>query len=357
MSNIDKPFFFYSENFPKTLNRIKATLVFSTYQAGKLIFISSLNGKTIIKYAKSFKRPMGIAIDKNKMKLAVASRTSIQVFASNKVLALSYPEKKSRYDQLFIPQVKYHTGYLDTHEIEFGTNSELYFINTMFSCISKVSADKHFEMYWKPDFITELLPEDRCHLNGMAMKNGKPAFVTMFDTTNTYFGWKKTPKETGLLVEVETGKTLLDQLAMPHSPVYFDDKIYFLLSGTGEIKCYDLKTEKVTLITKIDSFLRGMVVHDDVLIVGTSKLREETTTFKGLPFSAEDSYCGIYILNRTTGKPMGGISYTDNIREIFSLKLLLDVQVPGILVENDEYHDKSIMADPNLNFWIKQKKL
>ena len=97
-------------------------------------------------------------------------------------------------------------------------------------------------------------------------------------------------------------------------------------------------------------------MHDDFLIVGTSKLREETTTFKGLPFSVEDSYCGIYILNRTTGKPMGGISYTDNIREIFSLKLLFDVQVPGILVENDESHDKSIMADPNLNFWIKQKK-
>ena len=74
---------------------------------------------------------------------------------------------------------------------------------------------------------------------------------------------KKTPKETGLLVEVETGKILLDQLPMPHSPVYFDDKIYFLLSGTGEIKCYDLKTEKVTLISKVDSFLRGMVVHDD----------------------------------------------------------------------------------------------
>lgn len=357
MSNIDQPFFFYSENFPKILQRIKATLVFSTYQAGKLIFISSLNGKTIIKYAKSLKRPMGIAIDKSKMKLAVASKTSIHVFASNKTLALSYPEKKSRYDQLFIPQVKYHTGYLDTHEIEFGTNDELYFINTIFSCISIVSADRHFEMYWKPNFITEVLPEDRCHLNGMAMKNGKPAFVTMFDTTNTYFGWKKTPKETGLLVEVETGKILLDQLPMPHSPVYFDDKIYFLLSGTGEIKCYDLKTEKVTLISKVDSFLRGMVVHDDFLIVGTSKLREETTTFKGLPFSAEDSYCGIYILNRTTGKPMGGMSYTDNIREIFSLKLLFDVQVPGILVESDEYHDKCIMADPNLNFWIKQKKL
>ena len=93
MSNIDDPFFFYSENFPKTLKKIKATLVFSTYQAGKLIFISSLNGKTIIKYAKGFKRPMGIAVD-TKMKLAVASRTSINVFASNKALALSYPEKK-----------------------------------------------------------------------------------------------------------------------------------------------------------------------------------------------------------------------------------------------------------------------
>ena len=136
----------------------------------------------------------------------------------------------------------------------------------------------------------------------------------------------------------------------------FDDKIYFLLSGTGEIKCYDLKSGQVTLISKIDSFLRGLIIHDDFLIVGTSKYREKTTTFKGLPFSSEDSYCGIYILNRTTGKPMGGISYTDKIREIFSLKLLFDVQVPGILIEHDEYHDKSIMADPNLNFWIKQKK-
>ena len=70
----------------------------------------------------------------------------------------------------------------------------------MFSCISKVSAEKHFEMYWKPDFITELLPEDRCHLNGMAMKNGKPSYVTMFDSTNTSVGGKKTPKETGLLI-------------------------------------------------------------------------------------------------------------------------------------------------------------
>ena len=95
MSNIDDPFFFYSENFPKTLKRIKATLVFSTYQAGKLIFISSLNGKTIIKYAKGFLRPMGIAVD-TKMKLAVASRTSINVFASNKFLALSYPKKKKK---------------------------------------------------------------------------------------------------------------------------------------------------------------------------------------------------------------------------------------------------------------------
>ena len=39
---------------------------------------------------------MGIAIDKSKMKLAVASKTSIHVFASNKTLALSYPEKKKQ---------------------------------------------------------------------------------------------------------------------------------------------------------------------------------------------------------------------------------------------------------------------
>jgi len=191
---------------------------------------------------------MGIAYDHERSKLAIASRTAIDIYASTKALSFTYPESPKKYDKLFVPQSKYYTGYLDTHDIEFG-NDELWIINTMFSCISTVSEEKHFDIFWKPDFITDMQPEDRCHLNGLALENGKPAYVTMFDSTNEKYGWKKTSINTGILMDVRTNKILSDQLPMPHSPTLFDNKIYFLLSGNGEIMYYDLKTDETKKIS------------------------------------------------------------------------------------------------------------
>ena len=352
MNQVD-PFFFYSKSFPRILNDLKATLIYSTYQAGKIIMISSQNGESIVKYAKNFRRPMGIAISSDSQKIAIASKSEIGVFTSNAVLSKNYPERKGYYSHLYLPQTKYHTGLVDTHEIAW-TKDGLLSTNTLFSCISKMSDHYHFEATWKPPFISDIVPEDRCHLNGMTLLNGQPKYVTMFASTDQNKGWRSLEYDNGLIMDVETSQVLLDKLPMPHSPILYEDKIYFLLSATGEVMAYDLKTKTLTKLNEFKSFVRGMEIIDDYIFLGMSKIREDSQFFSDLPISAEESTCGIRILNRHTGKEEGGLTYHDKIEEIFAVKIAKGVTNPGILTERDKHYDKCLSIANNQNYWLKE---
>jgi uncharacterized protein (TIGR03032 family) len=348
-----EPFFFYSGNFPEILYKEKITVAFSTYQAGKLIFISSLDGKFIAKYAKNFKRPMGIALNEEGSKLALASTNKIDIFGHDIAIARSYPEKPNYYDRLFVPQSRYYTGIVDTHEIAFG-NQGLWMVNTKFSTLCLMSEGNHFETKWIPPHITELFPNDQCHLNGLAMKDGEPKYVTMFSQANTIEGWKNLPKHHGLIMDVETNEILTEGLCMPHSPIILGRKIYFLQSGLGSINVLDIDTGKIDEVATLRTFLRGFDIYGDYLFVGASELREKSSSFGQLPISDEKTFCGLYVFNRHTGEQVAGISYTDRIKEIFAVRVLSDVQRPALLTERDEWHDKCIMGDRKQIFWLKK---
>lgn len=298
---------------------------------------------------------MGLAFDMDQCRLAVASQSSVDVFGSSLVLSRNYPERRDHYDRIFIPQSRYYTGFVDTHEIAFGDEG-LWTINTKFSALTLMSDHLHFETKWQPPFVSGLFPEDRCHLNGMAMKDGKPRFASMFSQTDEVNGWKDGPKNTGLIMDIETNEVLVDGLFMPHSPVYYDDQIYFLQSGTGQVMKLDLASRKVSQVADMKTFVRGLEVIGDFLVVGTSVLREKSTSFGQLPISDMDTYCGVFILDRHTGENCGGLTYTSIIKEIFTVKVLPQTMMPAIMTENDEYFNRSVMADNNANFWLKKKE-
>jgi uncharacterized protein (TIGR03032 family) len=58
------------------------------------------------------------------------------------------------------------------------------FVNTLFSCLATVDEQVSFRPVWQPRFVTALRPEDRCHLNGLAMQEGRPRFVTAAGMTD-----------------------------------------------------------------------------------------------------------------------------------------------------------------------------
>ena len=95
---------------------------------------------------------------------AIATRDEIILLANDPRLAISYPKQPEVYDALFVPRSTHFCGRLLVHDLAWGEHG-LIGVNTAFSCLFELDTKVSFAPCWKPAFISELLPEDRCHLN------------------------------------------------------------------------------------------------------------------------------------------------------------------------------------------------
>lgn len=336
-----------SSNMPDLLWNLRGTLAITTYQAGKLIFISAVNDREIIQLPRQYDKAMGLAVHQNK--LAVATQYEVQVLANSNDLARNYGAKPGSYDGLYLPRATYYSGEIDLHDMAWG-NEGLWAVNTRFSCLSLIDEAYSFRSKWIPSFITDLTPDDRCHLNGMAMERGKPKYVTTLGTTNIAKGWRVQVQNGGVLIDVESKEIIVSGLPMPHSPRIYDGQLYALCSATGEVICIDTTSGKYEVITKLNGFLRGMCKKDDILFVGLSKLRQNSSTFRDLPITREALSCGIAAIHLPTGKQIGFIHYENSVEEIYDVQFLDDLQRPAILNTLREEHRRAIVTETN-SFW------
>ncbi|MEO1448092.1 MAG: TIGR03032 family protein, partial [Bacteroidota bacterium] len=279
-----------SPNVPELLMQMGITLAISTYQAGKVVFISAQNAEKIIQLPRTFKKAMGIAFEGRRM--AIATQEEVVVLANSPQLAGHYPNKPDTYDALFMPRATYYTGQIDIHDLDYGTDG-LYAVNTSFSCLIKIDDTYSFLPVWKPGFISKMASEDRCHLNGMAMEAGQPRYATAFAATDTPQGWRPVVTTDGLIFDVPSGELLATGVSMPHSPRIFDQKLFVLLSATGELMEVDRQNGKLTPVTKLKGFVRGMARHGDYLFIGLSRLRKNSSTFAQLKIADEAQHAGI----------------------------------------------------------------
>ncbi len=340
----------YSSQVPELLTRLNCSLAISTYQAGKLIFISPKDENSLVQLPRHFDKVMGIAHDSKKDKLALACRDEVVVFANSQNLAKSYPKSPNKYDSLYLPRNTFHTGALDIHDLNFGLNGEIYGVNTLFSNIIKIDSDYNFSPYWTPPFIDKMVSEDRCHLNGMAFGNGRPKFASAFNQGNTMQSWRENITETGILMDIDSNEIIVDGLAMPHSPRIFDKDLFVLLSATGELVKVDVNTGKYDVVVKLDGFVRGMSLHQDYLFIGLSKLRENSSTFGKLSFAKKANEAGITIVHLPTGSIAGKISYLSSLDEIYDVHVLPDTLRPNIMNTKTEAHKDGLMT-PSDTFW------
>jgi len=340
-------FFNYSTSLPGLLYRMKSSLVISTYQAGKVIIVSSLDGEHIRLYGKNFSRPMGLCISGSK--LAVASSQQLNVFSSSREMAFKYPKKPKFYDGMFFPQVTYHTGKADIHEIEWG-NEELWCVNTAFSCLSVMDDVNHFKAKWKPHFITELSPDDKCHLNGMAMLDGEPKVVSLLGMADEKKGWKPNMLEGGLLMDVPSNTVIADSLPIPHSPKYDEGKLSFLLSGTGKIMQLDQATNEMKEIASANAFLRGMDIYKDMILVGKSGLRKDSSMYDKLSFPKEGKP-GVGIFNKNSGEEIAQINFLQRVEEIFDVKVMPGLIRPVIVDDTEELSAQGFKLPGGAYFW------
>ena len=340
-----------SKGLSKLFEENKISILISTYQAGKVMIVSGENGK-LTQIAKSFKRPMGIAI--NGDQLAVACLNEVRVFKNAPKLAGNFPKRPNFYDTMYMPRGVYFSGTTDVHDLVFG-NGKLWAVNTLFSCICNIDHQNSFTPWWQPWFIDELTPEDRCHLNGMDLIDGQPAIVSALGMHNEREGWRKSLVDGGVILDVMNNKVLVEGLGMPHSPRIFGKELYFLQSALGVLTMYNLETGNVRNVD-LPGFPRGMAEYDGMLFIGLSKIRKSSKTFSQLPVKERATHAGMVVVDIKSGFILGEMRYENLIDEIYDVQVLPNYTRPGIINPEDEVHNLAIAAEPDLYYWRVKKK-
>ena len=333
--SVDSEFDFsstYTDNFPAILAGLKISLAVTSYQSKKFFFIRS-DGDEISTNFKSFPRPMGLAIDKDQITLGTWS----EVLKFNRHdSVISKLDDKEKVDACYMPQAKHVTGMINIHDIAYGKDG-LWVTNSAFSCLSMLTSGYNFVPKWKPPFISELKPEDRCHLNGMAMRDGKPRYVTTFSKFDSAKSWKESKTFDGTIIDINTDEILLDGLIMPHSPRYHNDKIYFCESGKGLVCSLDPQTKVVETIAKLEGFTRGMSFYGPLLFVGLSKVRVSDIR-RRIPLTEEldETKSGIWIVNLEDNSVIGNIDFKGDVDQIYDVGVIEDVTYPELIEFNNE---------------------
>lgn len=336
----------YTPAFAELVARLDCALLLSTYQAGKLITLSS-DGERIIQLPRTFHVPMGVAIDGQRM--AVATEQEVVVLADEPELAATYPAKPGTYDALFVPRAVYFTGQLNLHDMAW-VDDRLIAVNTSFSCLCEINAAHSFRPIWQPPFITDLQHEDRCHLNGMAVDETGPRYATAFAPTDTAQGWRPTKTHSGILLDVAANDVICADLPMPHSPRLIDDELYLLLSATGEIVRVDRTHGDWEVVNRLNGFVRGLERYGDYLFVGTSRLRK-THTFGDLELAQRDDlFCGVTAIHLPTGAIVGQLIYQNSCEEIYDVRILPGRHRPNILNHLTPAH-RTAVTIPGSTFW------
>ena len=205
-------------------------------------------------------------------------------------------------------------------------SDELWIVNTLFSCLCTLQGDYSFVPRWQPPFITKLAAEDRCHLNGMAMADGKPVYVTALAQSDTSGGWRPNKVETGCVLEVATSRVVAEGFAMPHSPRMHGGKISLLESGRGQLVSLDPSTGEKQNVARVPGYARGLAIHGGLAFIGLSKIRE-TSTFGGMPIAEKraELLCGVGVIELSTGRTVATFEFTTGVEEIFDVTVLSGV--------------------------------
>ena len=322
-----------SRHFPSWLATTGGSIAFTTYQAGKLFLLGSGPDGRLSVFERSFPRCMGIALSSDGRQLALATQTQIQRFDN---LLPAGQASADGYDAVYAPHAGWVTGDLDAHDVGFDPEGRPLFVNTLFSCIAAVSDGHSFRPVWTPPFISKLAPEDRCHLNGMAMEDGRPRYATAVSRSDASDGWRDRRRDGGIVMDIDSGEVVASGLSMPHSPRLRDGKLWLLNSGTGQLGLVDVKAGRFEPVAFCPGYARGLGFAGTHAVVGLS-LQRENRTFSGLDLEEElarrdvEPRCGLAIFDLSTGDMTAWVRIEGVVSELYDVAFLPGVRRPSAI--------------------------
>jgi uncharacterized protein (TIGR03032 family) len=205
-------------------------------------------------------------------------------------------------------------------------------VNTRFSCLCTLHPDYSFVPRWRPPFVTAFTAEDRCHLNGLAIADGRPKYVTALGETDTATGWRADKPWGGCVMEVGSGEVISRGLSMPHSPRWHGGRLWLLESGTGQLVLVEPATGRRQRVAELPGFARGLALSGPYAFVGLSKIRK-TSAMDGVPLAErrEQLKCGVAAVDLCSGQVMALLEFQTAVEEIFDVQLLPGLRLPEVI--------------------------
>jgi uncharacterized protein (TIGR03032 family) len=330
----------YTSNLPAIFDRLHISLVVSTYQAGKVILIRNAHG-TLNTHFRTFTKPMGIAADVSW--LAIGGTNTVWYYRNMPAVAQKL-DPPDTHDACYLPRRIHVTGDIDIHELAWAHGGELWLVNTRFSCLCTLDAEHSFTPRWRPSFVTALAPHDRCHLNGLALVDGHPTYVTALGETDTPGGWRAHKVAGGVLMDVPHNTVVCRGLSMPHSPRWYQGRLWLLESGQGRLAAVDTAAGTWQTVVQLPGYTRGLDFAGPLAFVGLSQVREHAV-FSGIPLVERlaERACGVWVVHLETGQTVGFVRFEAGVQEIFAVHVLHGIRFPEVLEWDDAHLAHSYM--------------
>lgn len=267
-------------------------------------------------------------------------------------------EPVGSHDACFVPRRAHVTGDIRGHEIAL-VDGKPWIVNTLLSCLCTLEDEDYgFVPRWRPPFVDALAGEDCCHLNGLAVLDGRVRYVTAMGETNAPEGWKPDKVQGGVLIDVASEAIVARGLCMPHSPRCYRGHLFVLNSGQGQLAVVDAASGRLETVVALPGYARGLAFCGRFAFVGLSQIRE-SNILGGLPiaerYDESKRQCGIQAIDLQTGKVVGFLQFTAGCAEIFDVQVLSGLRWPTVVGFQDKTLDGILIAPPAV--WQRQAPL
>jgi uncharacterized protein (TIGR03032 family) len=336
-----------SRHFSAWMAEHNLGLACTTYQTGKLLLFGRKKDGDLAVFERTFNRCMGLWADGQ----SIWMNSLFQLWRLENVLRPG--EIHQGHDRLYVPRVGYTTGDLDIHDIVIESTGRVVFVATGFNCLATLSERYSFSPIWRPNFLSKMAAEDRCHLNGLAMDQGVCRYVTAVSTTDVVDAWRDRRRDGGVVMEVPSSQVVVGGLSMPHSPRLHRGELWVLNSGAGYLGRVDRTRGKFEPMTFCPGYLRGLAFVGDYAVVGLSRPRHDKT-FGGLALDEDlarrgvEARCGLQVIDLRTGDVAHWVRLEGMVSELYDVVVLPGVERPMAFgFKTDEIQRTIAIGDPH----------
>ena len=322
----------HTGNLPGLLRRLHSSLLVSTLARASMLVVVRSEPDALHTDFVALNRPMGMAV--NSERIVVGGWDRVYEFRNRPTLAARMGSLEP-HDAVYLMRNVHVTGANFIHEIALS-GEECWCVNTAFSCLCTLDQAHSFVPRWRPPFITGYAPEDRCHLNGLALQDGRPRFVTAFGETNIFEGWRA-DKRNGVVIDVGSGETVARGLFMPHSPRFYRGRLWLCESGKGSLATVDLATGKLETVIRLPGFTRGLDFAGPFAFVGLSQVRGASKTSVEIEVTEAnpERASGVWVINIETLKTVAFLRFSGVVEELYAVQIMRDFARPYVSAEDD----------------------